>query len=162
MFRKLGLTVAVAAGVMAAGAMTFDAPSAHADGGVAAGVLTCNVSSGWGFVFGSTRSLNCTFSTTGERYVGQINKFGVDLGFTSGGVIVWTVIAPTANLAPGALAGGYGGATASASAGVGIGAHALVGGSNNTISLQPLTIEGNTGLNVAAGIASVTLTPVKG
>lgn len=157
MFHKLGSTLLSAVSVVAAGAITLDT-SARADTGVAAGVLTCNVSSGWGFVFGSTRSLNCIYSTTGERYVGQIDKFGVDLGFTSAGVIVWTVIAPTVNLAPGALAGQYGGPTASATVAVGVGAHALIGGSNNTISLRPLTIEGNTGLNVAAGIAGVSLT----
>lgn len=155
MFHKFGLIVLGAAGVVAAGAITLD--TARADTGVAAGVLTCNVSSGWGFVFGSTRSLNCTYSTTGERYVGQIDKFGIDLGFTTGGVIVWTVVAPTASLSPGALTGQYGGPSASATVAVGLGAHALIGGSNNTIALQPLTIEGNTGLNVAAGIAGVTL-----
>lgn len=156
MSRKFGLCLLGAAGVVAAGAITLD--TARAD---TAGVLTCNVSSGWGFVFGSTRSLNCVYSATGERYVGRIDKFGVDLGFTTGGVIVWTVVAPTANLAPGALAGQYGGPTASATAAVGLGAHALVGGSNNTIALQPLTIEGNTGLNVAAGIAGVSLNSVQ-
>lgn len=153
------LRFATAAAVLALAAMTSSAP-AQADG-VKVGILNCHVSSGWGFVFGSTRSLNCVYSATGERYVGRIDKFGVDLGFTTGGVIVWTVVAPTANLAPGALAGQYGGPTASATAAVGLGAHALVGGSNNTIALQPLTIEGNTGLNVAAGIAGVSLNSVQ-
>jgi len=71
--------------------------------------------------------------------------------------MVWGVIAPTANLAPGTLAGSYAGATASATVGVGVGANALVGGSGNTITLQPLSIEGNTGLNVAGGIGAITL-----
>ncbi len=105
------------------------------------------------------RSLNCTYSTTGEHYVGQINKYGVDLGFTTAGVIVWTVGAPTTCVAPGTLAGRYGGPTANATAAVGVGAYAMIGGSNNTITLQPLSIEGNTGLNVAAGIADMTLRP---
>lgn len=136
--------------------------TANAQGGVQVGTLTCNVSSGWGFVFGSSRGLNCTFAGPGGRYeyyVGNINKFGVDLGYTQGGVLVWTVIAPSANLAPGVLAGTYAGGTASATAGVGIGANALIGGSNRTIALQPLSLVGNTGLNVAAGIAEVTLSP---
>jgi hypothetical protein len=129
--------------------------------GVTAGVLTCNVASGFGFIFGSSKSINCTYSPAGgapQHYVGAINKFGVDIGYTQGGVLVWTVLAPTTAPPPGALNGTYLGATASATAGVGVGANVLIGGSGNTISLQPLSIEGNTGLNVAAGIAGLTLT----
>jgi|SRR5579871_3831310 hypothetical protein len=132
---------------------------AHAQG-VKAGFLSCNVSSGFGFVFGSSRSLNCTFSGAGghvEHYTGTINRFGVDIGYIQGGVLVWTVFAPTATPAPCALAGNFGGATAQATAGVGVGANVLVGGNNNAVSLQPVSIEGTTGLNVAAGIASVSL-----
>jgi hypothetical protein len=76
-----------------------------------------------------------------EHYVGNISKFGADIGYTQGGILVWTVIAPTAALGPGALAGNYVGGTASATVGVGLGANALVGGSNNSIALQPLSIE---------------------
>ena len=155
MVRKLGLAL-VAAGTLLVSAAGFG-PSAHAQGGVAAGVLTCNVSSGFGFIFGSSRELNCVFSSTGERYVGHINRFGVDIGFTRAAVIIWTVFAPTAKLAPGALAGHYAGASAGATVGVGIAANALIGGSRNTVTLQPLSIEGNTGLNVAAGIGQMTL-----
>ena len=86
------------------------------------------------------------------------HKFGVDIGFTRGGILVWAVLAPTTSPAPGALAGSYGGVTASATAVVGAGANLLVGGTGNAISLQPLSIEGNTGLNVAAGVAALTLT----
>jgi hypothetical protein len=129
--------------------------------GVQVGVLTCNVASGFGFVFGSSRAVNCTFGKSGvppQNYVGAINKFGVDIGYLQGGVIVWTVVAPTANLAPGSLSGTYAGATGSATVGVGVGANVLVGGSGNSIALQPISIEGTTGLNVAAGIAEMTLT----
>ena len=94
---------------------------------------------------------------TVEHYSGNINKFGVDIGYTQGGVIVWGVIAPTSSLAPGALSGDYGGVTASATVGVGVGANVLLGGFNKSITLQPVSIEGNSGLNVAAGIAGVTL-----
>ena len=141
------------------GAASLFAAPAAAQSGVNVGTLTCNVASGWGFVFGSSRGINCTFSGGGryEYYSGQISKFGVDIGYTQGGVLVWTVIAPAANLAPGALSGGYGGGTASATVGFGVGANALIGGSNNTIALQPLSIEGNRGLNVAAGVAALTL-----
>jgi hypothetical protein len=153
------LAVAIAVLGLAAGTLANEAP-AQAQG-VRAGVLTCNVASGFGFIFGSSKSVNCTFSPPGgppQHYVGSIDKFGVDIGYTSGGVLVWTVLAPTTSPAPGALAGAYGGATASATAGVGVGANVLVGGSGSTISLQPLSIEGNTGLNVAAGVAALTLT----
>ncbi|HEY3639388.1 MAG TPA: DUF992 domain-containing protein [Rhizomicrobium sp.] len=127
--------------------------------GVKIGVLTCHVSSGWGFIFGSSKDLRCNFAGDhyGERYVGAVSKFGVDVGYTSGGVLVWDVFAPTAGRHHGALAGGYAGATASATVGVGAGANVLIGGSGRSISLQPVSIEGNSGLNVAAGIGSITL-----
>lgn len=145
-------SLALAMGVLACG-------PAQAQGGVQVGTLTCNVSGGWGFVFGSSKALRCTFARGGppEHYAGSINKFGVDIGYTQGGVLVWGVFAPSSNLAPGALSGNYVGATGSATVGVGAGANVLVGGSNRTISLQPLSIEGNTGLNVAAGIGAISL-----
>jgi hypothetical protein len=152
------LTVAVSALTVMLAALVLAAP-AHAQG-IRAGALSCNVSSGFGFVFGSSRSLNCTFSGAGghyEHYLGTINRFGVDIGYVQGGVLVWTVLAPTTTPAPCALAGNYGGATAQATAGLGVGANVLVGGSANTVSLQPLSIEGTTGLNVAAGIAEISL-----
>jgi Protein of unknown function (DUF992) len=154
MLKKLGLAIGLVG--LAAGIST----TAQAQGGVRVGALTCNVASGWGFVFGSSKTLRCTFAPApgrAENYAGTINKFGVDIGYTQGGVLVWAVFAPTTNLAPGALNGNYVGATGSATVGVGAGANVLVGGSNSTISLQPLSIEGNTGLNVAAGIGSITL-----
>jgi hypothetical protein len=153
----------LAAALVAAlsGSLALGAP-AQAQPGVVIGTLTCNVASGFGFVFGSSRAINCTFAGPGgryEHYVGDISKFGVDVGFTQGGILVWTVVAPTAALAPGALAGNYVGGTASATVGVGVGANALVGGSSNSIALQPLSIEANRGLNVAAGVAAMALTP---
>lgn len=150
-------------GAAAAASLLFVIP-AQADtnsGTVKVGVLTCNVSSGWGLIFGSSKDLNCTYSPAPgrtENYVGKITKYGVDIGYQKGGVMVWGVFAPSNTLAAGALAGNYGGATAGASAGVGANANALVGGSNNSISLQPVSIEGTAGLNVAAGVASISLT----
>jgi hypothetical protein len=156
MSRKLSLTMgslALAIGVTASGL------PARAQGGAQVGTLTCNVASGWGFVFGSSRSLRCTFAGSGrtEHYAGSIRRFGVDIGYTAAGVLVWAVLAPTSNLAPGALAGEFVGATGSATVGVGAGANVLVGGSNRTISLQPVSFEGSTGLNVAAGIGAISL-----
>jgi hypothetical protein len=134
---------------------------AHAAVGVKVGVLTCNVGGGSGFVFGSTKELNCTFSGQGrlEHYVGSISKFGVDIGYLTSGVILWAVLAPTHNPPPQALAGDYGGLTAGASAGAGASANLLVGGSSHQISLQPLSVGGEKGVNVAAGIAALTLKP---
>ena len=157
MFRKLGRTIglfALVIGVSGFGEL------AHAQGGVQVGTLTCNVAGGWGFVFGSSKAIRCTFARAGgppEHYTGSINKFGVDIGFTQGGVLVWGVFAPTANIAPGALSGNYGGVTGSATVAVGVGANVLVGGSHRSISLQPVSVEGNTGLNVAAGIGSISM-----
>jgi hypothetical protein len=158
MLRKLG--VAIGALGIAAGVLVHDTPAQAQGAGVRVGTLNCNVASGWGFVFGSSRALRCVLSPGPghpEHYTGRINRFGVDIGFTSGGVLVWAVFAPTANVAPGALAGDYAGATATAAVGVGVGANVLVGGSGRSISLQPLSIEGSTGLNVAAGIGAITL-----
>src|ERR1035437_5635547 len=150
----LGLAVALAAG----------APSARAQGAAPAairsGYLTCHVSAGWGFIFGSSRSLNCAYALQPgytEYYTGSITKFGADIGYLSSGVIMWAVLAPTTNLGQGVLAGHYGGATASAAIGVGAGANVLIGGFNSSISLQPVSIEGQNGLNVAAGVAELTL-----
>jgi len=161
MYRTMRLAAALVAAL--SGSLGLGA-QAQAQSGVAVGTLTCNVASGFGFVFGSSRAINCTFAGPGgryEHYVGDISKFGVDIGFTQGGILVWTVIAPTASLAPGVVAGNYVGATASATVAVGVGANALIGGSNNSIALQPLSVEANRGLNVAAGVAALTLTPAR-
>ncbi|HEX2760302.1 MAG TPA: DUF992 domain-containing protein, partial [Rhizomicrobium sp.] len=92
-----------------------------------------------------------------EHYVGTINKFGVDIGYTEGGILVWGVFAPSSDVGPGALAGTYVGGSAQATVGIGAGANALIGGLNKSIALQPLSLEGSKGLNVAAGIGSITL-----
>lgn len=151
--KRLIPAVFAAAAALAVPAMA-DSP------GVKMGVLTCNVDSGWGFVFGSSKDLKCTYvpnSGSSERYSGSISKFGVDLGYSAGSVMVWGVFAPATDVAPGALAGEYAGATASAAVVGGVGANVLVGGFNRTMTLQPLSIEGYTGLNVAGGIAVLNL-----
>jgi hypothetical protein len=127
-------------------------------------MLTCDVASGWGFVFGSSKNLKCTYSrgpTAVEHYTGSIGKFGVDIGYSGASVIAWTVVAPTSNLAPGSLAGKYAGATGSAAVGGGVGANVLVGGGGNSITLQPVSFQAGTGLNVAGGIAMITLKHAK-
>jgi hypothetical protein len=152
----------LAAAVLAVGA-GLSGKLAHADiGGVKAGFLTCDEGSGWGFVFGSTRDLKCTYTDSNgssERYTGHIKKFGVDIGYVHSAVLAWAVFAPTAEVAKEALAGSYVGVSGGASAGAGGSANVLVGGSDKSISLQPLSIEGTAGLNVAAGLAEIVLDP---
>jgi hypothetical protein len=131
---------------------------------VKAGTLTCDISAGIGLIIGSQKEISCLFGPElpgpQEAYVGTISKFGLDLGATSGGSMIWAVYAPT-NRAVGALAGVYTGAAAEATIAVGLGANVLVGGSNSTIALQPLSIQGQSGLNIAAGVASLELRPVR-
>ena len=95
-----------------------------------------------------------------EVYTGSITKFGLDLGATAGGEMVWAVYAPT-NRRFGALAGHYGGASAEATVGAGLGANVLVGGSDRTVTLQPVSVQGQAGLNVAAGVAEIDLRPAR-
>jgi hypothetical protein len=139
-------------------ALTMATPALAAD--VRVGTLTCHEASGWGFVFGSSRDLNCVLARSGgavERYSGTISKFGVDIGYSKSAVVVWGVIAATSDMRPGSLAGGYGGVTGSASVGAGGGANVLVGGFGRSITLQPVSIQGDTGLNVAAGVEGLNL-----
>jgi hypothetical protein len=150
----------VFAAMTAALSIGFVLPAQAAENGTKVGMLTCKVDSGWGFVFGSSRDLKCVFSqdnNTQEHYAGTIKKFGVDIGYHAGGIMAWAVLAPTNNVGKGALAGDYGGVTGSAAVGVGAGANVLIGGFKDSFSLQPLSLEGATGLNVAGGIAKLTL-----
>lgn len=148
-------------GAMVSGALALAAAApAQAQSSVQAGWLTCDESSGWGLVLGSTTDVNCTFSQQNQvvaRYKGHIDKLGVDIGYHGAGVLVWAVLAPTSAPPPSSLNGQYGGVTAGAALGVGATANVLVGGSDRTISLQPVSVEGNTGVNVAAGVSALTL-----
>lgn len=141
-------------------ALAISGSAQAATHGVKVGELTCGVASGWGFVFGSTKDLRCVFRQNDRKavhYSGSISKFGVDIGYTEGGVLVWEVVAPTSDVKPGSLEGDYVGVSAGATAGVGVGANVLVGGFDKSFSLQPLSVSGNKGLNVAAGIGSISL-----
>ena len=128
------------------------------------GSLTCDISAGIGLIITSKKELTCMFtpSQPGPRevYTGSITKFGLDLGATTGGEMVWAVYAPT-NRRFGALAGRYVGASAEATVGAGVGANVLVGGSNRTVTLQPVSVQGQAGLNVAAGVAEIDLRPAR-
>jgi len=148
-----------AAAGLALGVLAPLAPAHAADTTAKIGMMTCHVSSGWGFVFGSTRDLRCVFTGGGrtENYAGKISKFGVDIGYQQSGVLLWAVFAPSTDLKAGALTGSYGGLTAGAAAGVGGNANVLVGGSTKSVSLQPVSIEGDKGINLAVGIAAISL-----
>lgn len=155
--RKIVKLAATAAAVVMLGGVALAQRPADR---VQAGTLTCDISGGIGLIIGSQRTLNCTFQPAApgpvEFYAGTLTKVGVDLGVTSGGVMVWLVYAPTSRPA-GALAGSYGGATAEASVVAGVGANVLLGGSNRTVELQPVSLQGQSGVNVAAGVAGIDL-----
>jgi Protein of unknown function (DUF992) len=148
---------AILAAAMAVAALTT--AEAQAQARVEVGVLTCTVRGGTGFIVGSTKDLRCRFNRPGrdEFYYGTISKFGLDIGATKQTAIAWAVLAPTSRLPPGSLNGTYGGVSAEATVGLGVGANALVGGSNKNIILQPLSVQAQQGLNIAAGVAALQL-----
>jgi hypothetical protein len=132
--------------------------------GVNVGTLSCAVNPSVGLIVGSSTSMNCRFDAAGTHrrhsYAGNISKLGLDIGITSKSYVSWLVFAP-GKIEPSALQGTYGGVSAQATVGVGLGANALVGGSHKSITLQPISVQGQTGLNVAAGIAGLKLRFVK-
>jgi len=137
-------------------ALTGDADAQR----VKAGVLNCDVSAGMGFIIGSQKEVTCVFSPdqrgAQEAYVGVITKFGLDIGVTSRGVMVWGVFTETV-AGPGFLTGDYIGASGEATIAAGLGANVLIGGSNRTVALQPISVTGQTGLNLAVGVANLQL-----
>src|SRR3954469_22012513 len=129
---------------------------------VQVGVLECRGGASIGFVVGSVTNLGCVLRAEGmpeDRYIATIRKVGLDLGITQKSVLAWGVFAPVARLGPGGLSGDYAGAQGSASLGVGAGGNALFGGSANSIALQPLSVQGQVGINIAAGLESLELRP---
>lgn len=151
---KLGSTILALALLLA----SASAPVAQA---TKAGLLTCYTSERIGLLIGSTQKLSCTFTPEygpqPEHYLGTINRIGPDIGATAGGIMSWAVLAPTDGWLRGALAGEYVGASGNVAVVVGGGANVLVGGSNRSIALQPLSVEGQVGLNLALGISGLTL-----
>jgi hypothetical protein len=135
-------------------------PPADQDKQVRAGVLTCDVSAGMGLILGSQKLVSCAFAPEGpgsrEHYDGSITKFGVDVGVTRGGFMVWAVFTNTV-AGPGLLAGDYFGASGEVTMAAGLGANVLVGGSHRTVALQPISVSGQTGLNLAIGVAALHL-----
>jgi hypothetical protein len=129
---------------------------------VQVGILECRGGASVGFIVGSVTNLGCVLRIDGmpeDRYVATIRKVGVDIGITQETSLAWGVYAPVKRLGPGDLSGNYAGAQGSATIGVGAGGNVLVGGSHNSIALQPLSLQGQVGLSVAAGLESLELRP---
>ena len=126
-----------------------------------AGTLACNLGPSVGLIIGSRQRMTCVFtnSVTGRRenYVGRIGRLGLDVGIQAGGRMIWGVFARTTALAPRALVGDYVGASGEIGLGLGVGANALIGGSNRTVALQPLSVEASVGVNLALGVARLAL-----
>ena len=152
-FILAGVAVALTAFVAVANAQ---------QGRVQIGVLECRGGASVGFIVGSVTNLGCVLRAAGrpdDFYVATIRKVGLDLGITAESALAWGVFAPVAQLGPGDLAGNYAGAQGSATLGVGVGGNVLVGGSNNSIALQPLSVQGQVGVAIAAGLESLELRP---
>ena len=129
---------------------------------VQVGILECRGGASVGFIVGSVTNLGCVLRAEGmpeDRYVATIRKVGLDLGITQESALAWGVFAPVARLGPGDLSGKYVGAQGSATLGVGVGGNLLVGGSANSIALQPLSVQGQVGIAIAAGLESLELRP---
>ena len=151
------LTIAIAA-------LAASVASASAMPPVRAGILQCQGGQNVGFVVGSVTSLECVFQSEGRRpdpYIATIRRFGLDLGVTDQTQFSWAVNAPTGRIGRGELAGNYGGVGANASVGIGGGGNFLLGGPQDSYALQPISVQGQTGLNVAAGVAGLELQPVR-
>ena len=158
------LAIATLLGALSVATLPLSPAIAQAQQGTTAGVLTCKLAPSIGLLIGSRQRMSCRYVPNGggppEFYTGVMNNIGLDIGITAGGALAWGVIAPTAGPKRGALAGTYVGASGSIGVGVGVGANVLVGGSNRTISLQPLSVEGSVGINLSLGVSGLTLTYV--
>ncbi|TAN02363.1 MAG: DUF992 domain-containing protein [Rhizobiaceae bacterium] len=167
------LAAAILAGAMPLGTMVANAadlvrqePPVYegARGGVRIGYLHCAIGGGIGYVLGSAKEVDCVFhpsSRSGrlDHYTGYLKKLGVDVGFTTRGSLVWAVFAPTAGYHHGSLAGVYRGVSAQATVGAGVGANVMVGGTEGSVHLQTISVQGQLGLNAAATGTSMTLHP---
>jgi Protein of unknown function (DUF992) len=148
------LSAAFLAGALAAVPGTGMAQSAKL------GTLVCHISGGVGMILMENQALDCVFtdhSGAVSHYIGRLTNVGLNIGITGSGQLVWGVLAATNNVGPGALAGDYAGVQGAVGVGAGVGGAVLVGGSNKTISLQPISVSAETGLNLSAGIGNISL-----
>lgn len=157
MKRSIRVTLIIAASLLL---LSSDSSIVRAQG-VKAGLLTCRVAGGFGYIVGSSRTMRCSYSSKpgySEDYVGTLSIIGLDLGYIASATLVWAVFAPTEDMGIGALAGSYAGASARATAGLGVGVNVMTG-FQNSIMLQPVSIEGSSGLYVGLGVGSMSLEP---
>ena len=144
---------------------TFAPTTAEAETLLRAGTLACAGDGGWGLIITSKKEFRCTFSSTDRsvrgEYIGTIRKYGLDVGKTGDTVLMWWVSGPTdkvgASYVAGSLQGKYAGVGAEASAGMGLGANALIGAGDGSFALQPISVQVQTGLSVAAGVQTLSL-----
>ncbi len=152
------VTTVIAAAAVVSVLSATDAQSRR----VEVGTLTCSLSVGIGLIVGSQRNVSCLFRSVpgepDEAYTGTMTRVGLDVGVTAGSVIIWAVLANT-NRYKGMLTGTYTGASAEMSFAAGLGSNVLVGGSNRTVALQPLSVQGQIGLDIAAGVGTLDLHP---
>jgi hypothetical protein len=154
---RISLLLGAAVATLVTAAAQAQSPQA-----IQVGVLNCRGGASMGFVVGSVTNLGCVLTNTGrpdQPYVATIRKVGLDLGITEQTALSWAVFAPVNYAGMGDISGNYGGAQGSATFGVGLGANVLVGGSQNSVALQPLSLQGSTGLSIAAGLQSLELRP---
>jgi hypothetical protein len=156
MSRTAFVTALVAAATLATIAVS---PASAQGRSVQVGELDCSLSSSVGLLVTSQRNVSCFFHSSGApeaAYVGTLTRIGLDVGITSGGKMVWTVFVNTDRY-NGTLAGSYVGATAEAAVALGLGANVLIGGNNDSVALQPLSVQSTTGFNIAAGVSQLNL-----
>ncbi|MGC2825230.1 MAG: DUF992 domain-containing protein [Pseudolabrys sp.] len=131
---------------------------------VDAGMMSCRSPGTASYIVFSARTFDCVFTPSSgappQYYQATVQRVGAQIGFTNDVVLGWAVLAATSRVGPGALAGGYVGASGGAAVGVGVAANGLVGGLNNSFALQPISVEGQTGLNVIATVTGLDLRPV--
>jgi len=157
-------TACAAAAVVAAALAMVVGPADAQPRQIKVGTLTCSMSASVGLIVGSQKNVSCVLKgqpgEPEEAYTGTMTRVGFDIGVTTGGAIIWAVFSDT-NRYAGMLAGTYTGASAEVSVAAGLGANVLVGGSNRTVALQPLSVQGQVGLDIAAGIGQLELHPVR-
>jgi len=163
-YGRISLSRIVKVGVAATLAFSATGVVAKAeDAKMKVGTLTCKGKGGVGLIVGSQEQLDCTYAPSGNgksrRFNGKMTRVGLDIGIKGQSVIVWTVLGSTSALPGEALGGGFVGVAADASLGLGAGAQVLVGGNKKSVVLQPLSVKGQTGVNIAAGISGLTLVP---
>jgi Protein of unknown function (DUF992) len=158
---KFALRTAIAAAALTAFSLPAITPAQAGE----VGMLTCRSPQSTNYVVWSSRTYSCVFhSSAGGRrqyYTATLNRFGAQIGFSNNVNLAWAVFAASSHVGQGALAGSYAGASAGAAVGLGARANALVGGGPNSFALQPVSLEGETGLNARATVTALWLSSAR-